>query len=293
MRAVRLHAEGLDTLSIDEVEAPTPGPGEALVRVHVAGLTRDELTWATDRPPAIPSYELSGVVVEAADGSDLTPGDAVVALTAFDADGVAAELAAVPTAFLAPKPAGLSHVEAAALPLAGLSAWQGLFDHGRLEAGQRVLVTGAVGGVGHLATQLARWRGAHVVASVAPGSEELALELGAHETLGETDTEPFDLIFDTAGGRTVVDVVKHLRAGGRLVSVAEEPSDVPGGAEATYFVVEQNRQQLEKLLELSASAAIRSLVDSVFALADARAAFERTEARGKRGKVVLRVAEEG
>ena len=292
MRAVRLHGEGIDTLSLDEIEVPTPGAGEALVRVHAAGLTREELTWPTDRLPAIPSYELSGVVVEAPKESDLAAGDPVVALTPFDADGVAAELAIVPWVILAPKPTELSHVEAASLPLAGLSAWQALFDHGRLEAGERVLVTGAVGGVGHLGLQLARWCGARVVAAVAPGAERLALELGAHEILGETGSEPFDLVFDTAGGQAAADGARRLRNGGRFVSVAEEPADIPGGVAATYFVVGPSREQLRRILELAARGEIRPLVDSAFALADTRAAFERTEARGKRGKVVLRVADE-
>jgi NADPH:quinone reductase-like Zn-dependent oxidoreductase len=173
-----------------------------------------------------------------------------------------------------------------------LSAWQALFDRGRLEAGERVLVTGAVGAVGHLGTQLARWSGARVSAAVAPDAERLALELGAHEILGETGSEPFDLVFDTAGGQAAADGARRLRTGGRLVSVAEEPADVPGGVSAKYFVVEPNREQLGRILELAGSGEIRPLVDSTFALADARAAFERTEARGKRGKVVLRVAEE-
>jgi NADPH:quinone reductase-like Zn-dependent oxidoreductase len=292
MRAVRLHGEGVDNLSLDEIDVPTPGAGETLVRVHAAGLTREELTWPTDRLPAIPSHELSGVVVEAPKESDLAAGDPVVALTPFDADGVAAELAIVPSGIPAPKPTELSHVEAASLPLAGLSAWQALFDHGRLEAGERVLVTGAVGGVGHLGTQLARWCGARVVAAVAPGTERLALELGAHEILGETVSEPFDLVFDTAGGQVAADGARRLRNGGRFISVVEEPADIPGGVSATYFVVEPNREQLGRILGLAGSGEIRPLVDSTFALADARAAFERTEARGKRGKVVLRVAEE-
>jgi NADPH:quinone reductase-like Zn-dependent oxidoreductase len=231
-------------------------------------------------------------VVEAPQESDLAAGDPVVALTPFDADGVAAELAIVPSVVLAPKPTELSQVEAASLPLAGLSSWQALFHHGRLEAGERVLVTGAVGGVGHLGTQLARWCGARVVAAVAPGAGRLALELGAHEILGETVSEPFDLVFDTAGGQAAADGARRLRNGGRFVSVAEEPADVPDGVSATYFVVEPNREQLGRILELAGSGEIRPLVDSAFVLADARAAFKRTEARGKRGKVVLLVAEE-
>ena len=139
MLAVRLHDDGL---KVEEIETPSPDPGEVLVRVHAAAITRDELEWPVDRLPAIPSYELSGVVV----GS----GDEVYALTPFDRDGVAAEYAVVPADVLAPKPLRLSHVEAAALPMGGLTAWQALFVHGRLARGERVLVTGASGGVGHM-----------------------------------------------------------------------------------------------------------------------------------------------
>ena len=153
--AVRLHDDGL---KVEEIETPSPDPGEVLVRVRAAAITRGELEWPVDRLPAIPSYELSGVVV----GS----GDEVYALTPFDRDGVAAEYAVVPAEVLAPKPLRLSHVEAAALPMGGLTAWQALFVHGRLARGERVLVTGASGGVGHIAVQLARHAGAAVVERV-------------------------------------------------------------------------------------------------------------------------------
>jgi NADPH:quinone reductase-like Zn-dependent oxidoreductase len=238
MRALRLYEDGL---RVDEAEVPEPGPGEVLVRVHAAGITRDELTWHTDRLPAIPSYELSGVV----DG-----GDEVVALTPFDRDGVAADYAVVPTAVLAPKPPELGHVEAAALPMGALSAQQGLFVHGGLRAGERVLITGSSGGVGHLAVQLARHARAEVVAE-----------------------EPADLVFDTAGE-------DPLPRGRRVVTIAAE---APG---ATYFVVEPDGAQLAETLR----AGLRPAIDSVFPLERAAEAFERVAARGKRGKVVLDVA---
>ena len=137
MLAVRLHDDGL---KVEEIETPSPDPGEVLVRVHAAAITRGELEWPVDRLPGIPSYELSGVVV----GS----GDEVYALTPFDRDGVAAEYAVVPADVLAPKPLRLSHVEAAALPMGGLTAWQALFVHGRLARGERVLVTAPRAGLG-------------------------------------------------------------------------------------------------------------------------------------------------
>jgi NADPH:quinone reductase-like Zn-dependent oxidoreductase len=239
MRAIRLHENGL---RLEELSTPRPSAAEVLVRVHAAAITRDELTWPTDRLPAIPSYELSGTVEET--------GEEVFALTAFDRDGVAAEYAVVPEALLAPKPAELSHVEAAALPMGALSAWQALIVHGGLQAGERVCVTGAGGGVGHLAVQIARARGATVVG----------------------EGEPCDLLFDTAG--------RASGAADRIVTIAEE---APG---ADYFVVEPNGEQLSELARL----ALRPEIDSVFPLAEFAAAFERLNARGKHGKVVLDVA---
>jgi NADPH:quinone reductase-like Zn-dependent oxidoreductase len=257
MRAVLLRPEGL---SVEETEVPRAQAGEALVRVHAAAITRGELTWPVDRLPAIPSYELSGVVAEVAvDVRDVAPGDEVFALTPFDRDGVAAEYSAVPAALLAPRPRSLTHVESAALPLAGLSAWQGLFVHGGLREGERVRVLGANGGVGHLAVQLAR--------------RQLA-----------ADGEPSDLVFDTVGGEALADSLASTA--GRVVSVAEEAEG------ATYFIVEPNRTQLAELARLADAAELRAAVDSVFPLGEAPAAFARVAERGKRGKVVLRVADD-
>ena len=284
MIAIRLHAPGgLEGLAVDEVETPEPGPEDVLVQVHAAALTRDELSWPTDRLPAIPSYEVSGVVAET--------GEEVYALTGFDRDGAASEYALVRAAFLAPKPQTLSHVESAAIPLAGLSAWQALFDHGRLESGERVLIHGATGGVGHFAVQLASWKGAHVIGTVS-GDSDGARELGADEVVDRSATrfeeavDPVDLVFDTVGGDVLERSPTVLREGGRLVTVAHEP---PSG-NGTFFIVEPNREQLVELARLADEGALRPAIDSVYPLTEARAAFERLELPGKRGKVVLKVA---
>jgi NADPH:quinone reductase-like Zn-dependent oxidoreductase len=259
LRAIRLHPPGrLDDLRLDEVEAPQPRPGQALVRVHAAALTRDELTWPADRLPAIPSYELSGVLAEDSDG--FSAGAEVFALTPFDRDGVAADYALVPTEVLAPKPRSLSHVQAAALPMPWLSAWQALIVHGRLQPGERVAVTGAHGGVGHVAVQLARSQGATLV------------EAG----------EPCDLLFDTTGGEPLA---RSAGQAGRIVTVAAE---TPG---AHYFIVEPNREQLLQVARLVDSGELRPEIDSIFPLAEARSAFARSAARGKHGKVVLQVTD--
>jgi NADPH:quinone reductase-like Zn-dependent oxidoreductase len=285
MRALRLHTPGINGLAVEQIDKPPLRPGEALVRVCAAGLTRGELDWPVDRLPAIPSYELSGVVEELApDVTGLAIGDAVFGLTPFDRDGVAADYAAVPAALLAPKPENVDHVQTAAVPLAALSAWQGLFDHGRLAAGERVLIHGALGGVGHIAVQLARRHGAHVIATASSPDAERALEFGAHEAIDrsaiafETAVAPVDLVFDTVGG----DVLARSQAA-RVVSVAEE------AAGSTYFVVEPNRAQLVEIARLVADGSVRPEIDSTFPLEDAVAAFERLAESGKHGKVVLRV----
>jgi NADPH:quinone reductase-like Zn-dependent oxidoreductase len=279
MSAIRLHAPGgVDALALEQIEVPPVGPGDVLVRVHAVAITRDELEWPLDRLPAIPSYELSGTVATlGADVSGLAVGDAVYGLTGFDRDGAAAEYALVPAAYLAPKPRTLGHVESAAIPLAGLTAWQGLFDYGRLQKGERVLIHGAAGGVGQFATQLARWRGAYVIGTATGVAVERARELGAHEALDrayvrfEQNVEPVDLVFDTVGGDVLARSPAVMRDGGRLVSVAEEPSST-GGAdiEASYFVVAPNREQLVELARLVGERRVRPVIDSVFPLAEAR-----------------------
>src|SRR3954454_8107844 len=144
MGVVRLRAPGdAEQLAGKEADRPRPGPMEALVRVHAAAITRDELEWPVDRLPAIPSYELSGVVEEVGSGvAGIAGGDEVFALTPFDRDGVAADYTALPAELLVPRPRALGHAESAAIPLPALSAWQGLFDHGRLGAGERALIHG-------------------------------------------------------------------------------------------------------------------------------------------------------
>lgn len=297
MRAVRLHGPGgPGDLRFERIATPRLRAEEVLVRVHAASITRDELDWPENRLPAIPSYELSGVV--AAVGPDVdgvSAGEAVFALTRFDRDGAAADYVAVLANVLAPKPRSIDHVQSAALLLAALSAWQGLFVHGRLEKGQRVLIHGATGGVGHLASQLARGRGAHVIGTTSSANAELARELGVHEVLDsktslEGALDPVDLVFDTVGGERLARSPAILREGGRLVSVAEEPSTSSGrGIATTYFVVEPDGEQLIELARLVERRELRPAVDSVFSLEESRAAFERSMAPGKRGKVVLKV----
>jgi NADPH:quinone reductase-like Zn-dependent oxidoreductase len=189
----------------------------------------------------------------------------------------------------------LSHVEAAAVPMPALTAWQGLFDHGGLRAGERVLVLGAAGGVGHAATQLAREHGAHVVGAASGPRLQVVRDLGAHEVVDDAEPldasfEPVDLVFDTVGGDALARSLAVTGPGGRIVSVAEEPAETNRqDVTAVYFVVEPSRDQLAELARLIDAGTFRPEVDSVYALADAARAFTRVHERGKHGKVVLEI----
>jgi NADPH:quinone reductase-like Zn-dependent oxidoreductase len=292
MRVVRLRAPGgPEQLAVEDANRPQPGSGEALVRVHAAAITRGELEWPVDRLPAIPSYELSGVVEEVSSGvASVAAGDEVFALTPFDRDGVAADYTAVPAELLVARPRALGHNESAAIPLPALTAWQGLFDHGQLGAGERVLIHGAAGNVGGYAVQLARAAGAHVIGTASAASLDLVLELGAHQAVDaatrfEDAVEPVDVVFDTAGGERLRRSVAVLGAGGRLVSVAEEPA-----AGGVYFIVEPNRDHLEELARRADIGELRPPSIDVYPLASAREAFARSLEPRRPGKVVLAVA---
>jgi NADPH:quinone reductase-like Zn-dependent oxidoreductase len=213
MRVLRLSAAGgPEQLAVEDADRPRPGPEEALVRVHAAAITRGELEWPVDRLPAIPSYELSGVVEEVGPGvSSVAAGDEVFALTPFDRDGVAAEYTALPAELLVARPRALGHAESAAIPVPALAAWQGLFDHGRLRADERVLIHGAAGGVGGFAVQLARASGAHVIGTASAANLGSVRKLGAHQVIDaatrfEDAVEPVDVVFDTAGGARIAPV---------------------------------------------------------------------------------------
>jgi NADPH:quinone reductase-like Zn-dependent oxidoreductase len=292
MHVVLLRAPGgPEQLAIGEADRPRPGAEEALVRVRAAAITRDELNWPVDRLPAIPSYELSGVVEEVGAGvSGVEAGDEVFALTPFDHEGVAADYTALPAELLVAKPPALGHAESAAIPMPALAAWQGLLDHARLAASERILILGAAGGVGRFAVQVARARGAHVIGTASAADLQAVRELGAHETVDaatllEDAVAPVDVVFDTTGGERLRRSPALLRAGGRLVSVAEEPPD--GGV---YFLVEPNPDQLRSIARLVDRGELLPGPVEVFPLTSAREAFARSLERGRRGKVVLAVA---
>lgn len=303
MKAIRAHRGcGASALTYAEVPIPAPGAGEALVRVHAAGVTPTELSWpgiwktpdGSERTTLIPGHELSGVVAAVGPGvTEVAPGEAVYALIDFQRDGCDAEYVVVRAADLAPKPGSVDHLHAAATPLSALTAWQALFEHGGLEARQRVLIHGAAGGVGSFAVQFARWRGAQVIGTASTPHLDFVRELGADQVIDYTATRfeeaarNVDLVFDPVGGDTQARSWQSLGPGGRLVSIVSPPSDSRG----MFFVVKPNRDHLEEIARLIDAGVVRPVVAGVFPIARAREAFERGLAGQIRGKLVLQVAD--
>jgi NADPH:quinone reductase-like Zn-dependent oxidoreductase len=310
MKAIRVHTRGGPEEIVYE-EAPTPavGAGEALIRVHAAGITPTEFTWGstftnadkTDRLPAIPAFEVAGTVEKLApDVSDLSPGDEVYGLLNFWRDGAAAEYVTVRASDMAPKPKSLDFAQAAAVPLSGLTAWQALFDHAKVSEGDKALIHGAGGGVGSFAVQLAKWKGAHVIATCSKLNAPLAKELGASEVIDYTKTRfedvvhDMDAVLDTVGGDTLDRSWKVLRRGGTLVTIvgdAPEEKAKAIGVQGVSMLVEPSRAQLVEMGRLVDSGKLRPIVSEVFPLPRAREAYQKGLAGHARGKIVLKVSD--
>ena len=305
MKAVRLRTRGgPERLAYEDAPVPRPDPGEVLIRVHAAAVTPTELGWVptwttragTPRAfPVIPGHEFSGEVHETApDVHDVARGAAVYGMNDWFGDGAQAEFCVARAGDVASLPRGLDHVRAAATPISALTAWQGLVERARLASGERVLVHGAAGGVGLFATQLARWRGAHVIATASAGNVDFVRGLGADRVIDhraqrfEDVVRDVDVVFDTVGGDTLARSWGVLRPTGRLVTIAasgEQTTDAR--VRDAFFIVEPSRAQLRIVADLVETGALRPMVGGVFALADARAAYETKPAHGKN---VLRIA---
>src|SRR5436305_3589034 len=259
MKAVRLYSRGgPEALRFEDAPTPRPGPGEVLVRVRAAGVTPTELLWAptwttrdgAPRPlPVIPGHEFSGEVAALGEGvTALRVGEAVYGMNDWFADGAQAEYCLARPADVARKPASVDHARAAATPISALTAWQGLFERGRLAAGERVLIHGGAGGVGGFAVQLARRRGARVTATASAGNVDFVRGLGADEVIDyraerfEGRVRGVDAVFDTVGGDTLQRSWGVMKPGGRLVTVAASEEGSPDErTRATFFIVETRR----------------------------------------------------
>ena len=312
MRAVRAHARGgPDQLRYEEAPRPEPRPGEALIRVHAAGITATEFGWeetwndrrGRPRVPTIPSHEVAGVVEVLGHGvTHVAVGDAVYGLIDFDRDGAAAEYVALRARDLARAPTSLDYVHAAAIPLSGLTAWQALVEHANLAKGTRVLIHGAAGGVGSFAVQLAGVLGAETYATAGARDIDFVRSLGAETVIDyrvqrfEDVARDLDVVLDTVGGETQARSFRSLRRGGVLVTLnAPAPPELARehGVRAVFFIVEPDRLQLLELGRLADEGRLRAEVAEVFALSRAREAYEFALSRHPRGKVVLQVVQEG
>ncbi|MCV7379504.1 alcohol dehydrogenase [Mycobacterium alsense] len=306
MTALRAHRRGgPEVLVVERAPVPVPAAGEVLVAVYAAAITFDELTWeetwtrdGADRTPVIPSHEVSGVVCDVgSSATDFTVGDEVYGLIDFERDGAAAEFVAVPAADLAARPATVSHVVAAALPLAGLTALQALVDHAAVQSGEEVLVLGGAGGVGALTVQLAAGLGARVSATVRSDARELVAGLGARRVIDvraeafDEGGPAYDVVIDTVGGETLERSFGVLRRGGRLITLSAPPPEGKAdehGVTATFFIVTPDRGQLGKLAALVDGGRLHVEIAATFPLDAGRDAFESGRLPGRRaGKTVL------
>jgi NADPH:quinone reductase-like Zn-dependent oxidoreductase len=298
---VRDRAEGLAGMKLEERPAPHAAENDVVLEVHAAGFTPGELAWPAtwtdragrDRTPSIPGHEVAGVVSELGYGTTgLTLGQRVFGFADWARDGTLAEYVSVEARNLAPLPADIDFVTAASLPISGLTAWQGLFEHGRLQVGQTVLVNGVAGGVGSVVAQLARDAGAFVVGAGRPAHHERAIEAGVHhfvDTGGDWSAiaGQADIVFDVVGGEVGARSAAQIRDGGTFVTIVEPPQTQRPGVSAVFFVVEPDRSQLVELARRVQAGTLRTFLGDVIGLDEAAAAFG-TRSTGQ-GKTIVRV----
>jgi len=284
---------------------PQPGRGELLIQVCAAGLMTTELSWYPTshrktgelRFGAVPSHEFSGVVSAVGeDAGTLGVGHAVFGMNDWYSDGAMAEYCIAPFYALALKPARLSHVEAASVPIGALTAWQGLFDHARLQPGERVLVHGGAGSVGVFAIQLARLHGAHVIATASARNLNFVSNLGAEQVIDyqasrfEDYAQQMDVVFDTVGGQTLERSWSVLKPGGRMVTVVSTAAGTADPrVQKAFFIVEPSQKQLVEVAGMLDSGQLRTFVDTVIPLSEAPAAYAGLVHRQGRGKLVVSI----
>ena len=303
MKAIVVTDQAAGTAGMTLMERPEPPAAinDVVVRVHASGFVPTELAWPStwtdrlgrDRTPSIPGHELAGVVSALGYGTrGLSVGQRVFGLADWYRDGTLAEYVAIEARNLAPLPGDVDFTAGASLPISGLTAWQGLFEHGRLRAGQSVLAHGAAGAVGTMVTQLAREFGAYVIGTGRAADRQKVLDFGAQEFVdlendALEDAGGVDVVFDVIGGDVQKRSANLVRAGGTLVTVVGPPEARPAGGLAADFVVEPDRAQLSEVVRRVRDGRLRTNIGNVSALGDAVAALNPT---GRiKGKTIIRV----
>jgi NADPH:quinone reductase-like Zn-dependent oxidoreductase len=303
MKAIVVAEQAAGTAGMKLVKRPEPQAAinDVIVRVHASGFVPTELEWPStwtdrlgrDRTPSIPGHELAGVVTALGYGTTgLSVGQRVFGLADWHRDGTLAEYVAMEARNLAPLPGDIDFTVGASLPISGLTAWQGLFQHGRLQAGQSVLVHGAAGAVSSMVTQLAREAGAYVIGTGRAADRQKALDFGANEFVdlkndALKDVGGVDLVFDVIGGDIQKQSAALIRAGGTLVTIVGPAEARPADGLAVDFVVEADRAQLSEIVQRVRDGRVRTNIGKVATLDDAVATFNSAERHA--GKTVIRV----
>jgi NADPH:quinone reductase-like Zn-dependent oxidoreductase len=299
MQAVVMHETGgPEVLHLEQAPTPEPQDGQVLVRVRAASV--NPIDWkirSGARPTDLPKIlgnDVSGTI-EVSRAGELSEGEEVFG---FAASGGYAEYTLSAPGVLARKPAGVTHEQAAAIPVAGLTAWQALFDHGGLESGQRALIVGAGGGVGHLAVQLAKRAGAHVIGTGSSRNRDFVLGLGADEYVDYTQQDireavsDVDVALDAVGGETTETLVPVMREGAVLVTIAAAPPEDAArkrGVRAELLMMSPDPDQLAQIAGLVAEGEVRVEISALLSLAEVQRAHELIESGHTRGKIVLTV----
>ncbi len=307
MQAILVHNYGgPEQLKLEEVQRPELQAGEVLIHVHAAGvnpadwkirqgLLKDFLPMQF---PYTPGLDLAGVVEEV--GPGVTAFQKGQAVFGQSTKGTYAEYTTASGETLALKPKTLNFDEAAAIPVGATTAWQALFDHGELQAGQRVLIQGAAGGVGSFAVQFARWKGAHVIGTASTSNVDLVRSLGAETVVDYTSTpveqvvHDVDLVLDTVGAQTLESSLQVVKRGGTLVTIAGQPSEEKvkeRGVRVALFSARVSSKLLQTFAQLIDEGQVKVAIGRVFPLRDARQAHELSESGHGRGRIVLHIAD--
>jgi NADPH:quinone reductase-like Zn-dependent oxidoreductase len=308
MHAIRIHQfGGPETLKDDTLPLPKPGTGEVLVRIMAASVNPVDIKIregkfprvGDDDLPVTIGRDLSGMVEALGDNTkNIRVGDAVFALLGWDR-GAYAQHVVLKHDELAPKPKNLSHVEAASVPLAALTAWQGMVDHGKLKKGQRVLIHGGAGGVGHFAVQIAKAKGAWVVTTCSQRDIDFVRRLGADRAIDykaeqfEDAVQDIDLVYDLVGGETQDRSFKVLKQGGALISTLQEPDKAKALAKnitIARYMTEPDADELAEIGKLLSDGEIKPAIFATYPLADAAKAESALDKNHVQGKIVLTVA---